>query len=191
MTCSTRGSWGIERDKTPLDIDLPLIKIPRNSGLSLIVKLPTGCAYLNQTGGHFCHQSWAEGLLVLLKTPCEFTMAGRLRGVFTGESKYGGYCGDGIDEEDAQEIDSLLRESIRGYSKSEPALSVDRERLADSWEAWVHVVIGKHPERPTKPQQWENPGWPYYWPYYGLPAELAILTWTNSSECEEDTSRGY
>jgi hypothetical protein len=108
MRCTTRGSWGAERDTALSDVDMPLIQIPSDGGLSLIVKWPAGCAYFNQTGGHSCQQSWAEGILVPIPAPTSATQD-RLYEMFGPESeKYGGNCYNRIDGEDADRIDALL-----------------------------------------------------------------------------------
>lgn len=185
MDRTTRGSWGSERDTALSDVDLPLIEIPSDVGLSLIVKWPVGCAYFNQTGGHTCQQSWAEGILVPIPAPSSST-EDHLYEMFGPASKYGGHCADGIDQEDADRIDALLATHHHAF-QGERIIWVDRERLGDSWEAWVHVRIGPHPRRPPRlpltlggPAPLGSNENAFFWPFFGLPSDEAILTWTNS-----------
>jgi hypothetical protein len=89
-----------------------------------------------------------------------------------GRTKYDGYCWNGIDADDADWIDFVLAELNPAFQRG-PVLTVDRSRLADSWEAWVHVRIGPHPERhPANSVD--------CMPFHGIPAQEAILTWENS-----------
>ena len=173
------------------DVGLPLIEIPTGLGLSLIVKSPVGCAYVNQTGGHACLQSWAEGLLVPLPfSPWRPSTAqdtqDALLEIFGPGSRHGGHCSDSIDDADAEQVDALLAMHHHAF-RGERVIRVDRARLGDSWEAWVHVIVGPHPTRPPKwplaPSAEAPVGSPenaFYWPFFGLPSDRAILTWTNS-----------
>ena len=84
----------------------------------------------------------------------------RLLSHFTGP-KWGGWCAEFIDAETADVIDSILTD-VPGRDQ----IRVDRTKLIDSREAWVHVKIEG--------------------PLLGLrehdePSE-AILTWPNSDE---------
>jgi hypothetical protein len=164
---------------------MPLIEIPSDIGLSLIVKWPVGCAYFNQTGGHSCQQSWAEGILVPIPAPNSSTDV-RLYEMFGPSSRYEGHCADGIDEDDADRIDVLLATHHHAF-RGERIICVDRERLSDSWEAWIHIRIGAHPRRPPKLPIAVGGAAPlgsdenaFFWPFFGLPSDHAILTWTNS-----------
>ena len=126
-------------------------------GLALVVPAPTGIVYRNQTGGHACLPSQMEGYLVPfageMRTACD-----RLVSHFTGP-KWGGWCSERIDAETADEIDSVLADSLRHEQ-----IIVDRTKLEMSWEAWVHVrIIGRLLALVE----------------HGEPRE-AILTWPNS-----------
>ena len=103
-------------------------------GLALIVPASTGIVYRNQTGGHACIPSQMEGYLVPfageMRKTCE-----ELLSHFIGP-KWGGWCSERIDAETADEIDSVLAETLRGDQ-----ITVDRTKLEISWEAWVHVKI--------------------------------------------------
>ena len=168
----TRGRWGLERDAEPSDVDLPLVEIPNDIGLSLIMKAPSGWAYANQTGGHACIQAWAEGILVPIGprgVPLDRVRSEeRLDEVLGSFSKYQGHCDSGIDESDANQIDAILSMHWENYFPD--LVRVDRSHLDDSWEAWVHVIIGSHPARDDRVK----------WPFYGLPVREAVLTWSNS-----------
>jgi hypothetical protein len=101
---------------------------------ALIVPASTNVVYRNQTGGHACVPSYQEGYLVPfageLRDACD-----RLQSLFTGP-KWGGWCYDRIDQETADEIDSVLAQVARHGE-----IVVDRAKLNESWEAWVHVKI--------------------------------------------------
>lgn len=183
MISTTRGSWGKDRDVSLSEIDMPLAIVP--SGVWLILKWPTHFAYSNQTGGHSCQQSWAEGLLVPLKDVAGKTIDS-LMALFAEHSKHQGWCANGLDDDDPEQIDAILAEHHHAF-KSTRVITVDRERLGDSWEAWVHVRIGEHPQRhPRLPLSLGGPA-PlgsaqnaFSWPFFGLPTTEAILTWDNS-----------
>lgn len=104
------------------------------NSLALIVPASTKVVYRNQTGGHASLQSEAEGYLVPFAgevgDKCE-----RLLSHFTGP-KWGGWCSERIDEETADEIDSVLAE-MPGRDQ----ITVDRTKLSQSCEAWVYVRI--------------------------------------------------
>lgn len=108
-----------------------------DQGLGVIVLAPSGSLYSNQCGGHACHHPTAEGIYVPLgDSPDEFEAH------FYGPgSKWSGRCFDGIDEETARFIDAHLRSRVFGGAG---CITVDRARLADSEEAWIHVVIAEN-----------------------------------------------
>ncbi len=115
-------------------MDTPIIQLWEFSGMGLIVAWPSGVRYSNQTGGYACLYPELEGVFAPLAAPVLDQQAW-LRKFFTGR-KWRGNCYKGIDEETANFIDSVLIESSRTE-----ILRVNRERLADSHEAWVHVLI--------------------------------------------------
>jgi len=104
------------------------------NSLALIVPASTKIVYRNQTGGHACLQSELEGYLVPFAGEVR-EKCGRLLSHFTGP-KWGGWCSERIDEETADEIDSVLAE-MPGRDQ----ITVDRTKLHQSCEAWVHVRI--------------------------------------------------
>lgn len=99
--------------------------------LGLIVKAPTGVIYSNQTGGFANLHPQVEGFFVPLRTYFGMRELRALQGVCPS----GLDADDGMDEETAARVDWILDhqglESIR----------VDRAKLAESWEAWIHVRL--------------------------------------------------
>jgi hypothetical protein len=127
------------------------------AGPALIVPSHTGVRYLNQTGGHSCHQMELEGYLVPI-AGARIELVEQLTAHFTGP-RWGGWCSRGIDDETADEIDRLLAEFAR-----RDEITVDRDKLGECCESWIHVRI----QGPLLSLV-ENPG-----------ATTAILTWPNS-----------
>ena len=123
------------------------------SQLALILLIPTGVKYHNQTGGHSCCQREAEGLLV-------FVDNGRLYDslVKYAEEDKGGWWTES-DLSDADYLDMLFENSGDSY------LKINRERIPESHEAWIYVNIDCNYEYPT---------------YGGFSSKHGILTWDNS-----------
>ncbi len=126
-------------------------------GLGLILAHPSGVFYSSQTGGYACHHPQLEGAFIPLDETKGFESV--LEDHFTGE-KWGGHCYKGIDEETADFIDNLLN---RSYIAK--LLKVDRDRLSDCEEAWIHVIVEREPAE----------SWPS-WSRGGR----GVLTWNNS-----------
>jgi len=126
--------------------------------LGVIVKAPTGVIYSNQAGGYACLHPEVEGFFVPLRTPFGMRELHALQGIFPS----GFDTDDGIDNETAEKLDWLLtRQGLR-------CIRVDRSKLTESWEAWVHVTITgeldyKMPLESTMPEKLE-----------------AVLIWPNS-----------
>ncbi len=139
----------------------PIINLWRIDGVGLIIAHPTGVLYSNQTGGKKCLFPEVEGAFVPLKDPLMNQQA-ELELHFTGY-KWKGNCNSKIDEETADFIDSVLACSY--LSKT---LKVNREKLADSFEAWIHVVILQD-DRDEYLQE-----------FCGFPSGFGVLTWDNS-----------
>lgn len=124
-------------------------------GLGLIVECPSGVIWSNQTGGAFNLHPEVEGLFVPLRTavrwpnwpqgssrpadaaePVLVGPAIELMEYFWGP-KYAGRGAEwGLDVEDADFIDAVLAKHSLGAF-----VTLDRERLKDSDEAWVHVTV--------------------------------------------------
>lgn len=128
----------------------------------LIILGKSGVIYHNQTGGNNCMQRCEEGYLVPLadcylveESPVETYQCPIERSL----RKMDWWPGRGIDEERASQIDDLLRSS--GYTKG---LSVDRQRMHESEEAWVYVNV-----QPAELAE-----------YSGFGSCKGVLVWMNS-----------
>jgi Family of unknown function (DUF6210) len=103
--------------------------------LALIVREESRVLYSNQAGGHYCLQPEAEGVLVVLSADYSLLerkaalLWERLSKVFGSASSY-------TTDEQAEAIDNLL--SFYVVTRD---MSVDRNHLKDSYEAWVYVNI--------------------------------------------------
>lgn len=95
--------------------------------LMLIIEHPSAAVYRNQIGGYACWQAELEGVLAPLEVLPETTL--RLQ-----QLEY--EPREGISTQRANAIDTLLASEATGRF-----VKVDRERLQNSWEAWVHVSI--------------------------------------------------
>jgi hypothetical protein len=139
-----------ERESGPLKVvlhDFP--------DLGLIVKAATNVIYTNQTGGFACWHPEVEGFLVPLRTHLGLRELDALRSL----------CGDrddGIDSETADQVESIL--ASLGFK----GIRVDKSKLAESWESWIHVILSGElghtvPLEGVRPERLE-----------------AVLTWPNS-----------
>ena len=134
-------------------------------GTSLILNHPTGIGYSNQAGGTSCLQPITEGVLVPFDNDYDsdhrfLSLELALDAHF--QSAWGGTgATSGLKESDADAIDDLLRtRTLINW------IMVDRERLNDSFEAWVHVVVlADHA---------------FYCHGFGPYPKHGILTWANS-----------
>jgi hypothetical protein len=139
----------------------PIINLWQLDGIGLIVSHPTGILYSNQTGGYACLSPQFEGAFVPLKDPL-VNQQEELERHFTG-SKWKGHCYNQIDDETADFIDTVLASSYLSNR-----LKVNREKLADSHEAWIHVVISPD-DRDGDLQE-----------FSGFTSSFGVLTWENS-----------
>jgi Family of unknown function (DUF6210) len=132
--------------------------------LVLIVEHPSGVRYSNQVGGFTCDRPELEGVLAPVEVSEE--VKERIQGL-----PYPGTLG--ITSEIADAIDALLAAPCSYH------LRVDRERLGESQEAWVFVIIAST-ERCTR--EWPPPETdPTTGHLYGFgPAARGVLTWINS-----------
>lgn len=146
---------------------LPSIRLDNIRGIGVILDYPSGVAYENQVGGYACDQQKREGLFVpigsdLKRGNDDHWQFQKLWNFFIGpESKYGGHCYSGIDNEDADFIDEVLHQKP-GDSNY---FSVDREKLHMCMEAWIYVTVNL-PERQFL--------------FEGIEAKSGVLTWLNS-----------
>lgn len=130
-------------------------------GMMLIIEHPSGVRYLNQVGGVVNAQEEMEGVLAPLDISEE--AASRIEAYPYPQGRQG--LSSGI----ATMIDDVLA--------SEPGtrfLRVDRTRLDESWEAWVHVRFHS-PD--TDDRSLVDP---YFGEAYGFGAARGVLTWCNS-----------
>lgn len=139
-------------------------------GAALIFKGPTGIRYENQVGGTGCLVRGTEGSLVPFAnvvTDPDGRVVGpsdALESYFLNGPHGGTGATLGLNEPDACEVEMVFAQWVNGPG----AIRVDRDRLAQSCEAWVHVVVdvgatglvARDPEGPT--------------------SRDAVLTWMNS-----------
>ena len=167
----------------------PLIKLYDSNGIGVIIKYPSGVLYSNQVGGTACLQPTVEGVFVPFYSEV-IAQEQMLIDYFIGP-KWGGACMNGIDDDDADKIDEILQANIVTRF-----IHVDRTRLSESVEAWIHVVMGTTPhKRPESyngatgmgitsdgdyifDKDFEQPV-PFY-SIYGFGKCQGILTWCNS-----------
>ena len=140
-------------------MDKPRLELLEYSGIGLIIEYSSGVWYTNQTGGYACLHSEVEGVFVPL-TREQFSQQEELENYFTG-LKWGGHCYESIDEETADFLDSVFAGNFRTQ-----ALKVDRAKLAESHEAWIHVIVS--PDGQLS-EMWSG--------FHNAPG---IVTWENS-----------
>lgn len=107
---------------------------------ALILPLPTGVSYTQQTGGLYCGQRQTVG--ALLPVPEIFLTAALMTAASDDNL---------ITHQDANEIDKAWAE-IGGDIN----MLIDRTRLEDSEEAWVYVTISMEQYAGTAILTWEN-----------------------------------
>lgn len=121
---------------------LPVVRLDWCVGTALIISHPTGVFYVNQAGGTACMQPGMEGALVpfgndvALERNVLMGAQEALEAYFTGPKHAGSGATSGLDEEDADAIDAIFAKTMFRSS-----FKVDRNRLNDSMEAWVHVIV--------------------------------------------------
>ena len=142
-----------------------IVELSTTIGTSLILNYPTGIGYTNQAGGTACLQPTAEGVLVPFDNDCDVER--RFMSLELDLDQYfqtaweGTNATLGIKDSDANAIDALLQSR-----KLTDWIRVDRERLRESFEAWIHVtVLADHP---------------FYCHGFGPYPRHGILTWANS-----------
>ena len=142
-----------------------IVRLYEHSGTALVIPHSTGIIYANQAGGHACLQPQAEGFLVPIANDVglapEHEFSGPENELYHYFEKLNS-CGASLTEDDATKIEAIMQQLPRWRG-----LSVDRGRMNESYEAWVHVSIAATEEKPV--------------PVDGLSYPLdAILTWTNT-----------
>lgn len=150
----------------------PTIRLYDTVGTGVILQFPSGVMVSNQTGGTYCLQPEVEGVYVPLRN--DYLLEGlrfespelELTKYFCGPKHGGAGAIGGLDSEDADFIDEILRRHNLAV-----AISVDRKRLDQSHEAWVHVVIKASESDDEDLAQFAS-----FDPY----PRRGILTWANS-----------
>lgn len=122
----------------------------------LLIADADGAAYFNQVGGTSCSQEELQGFLC----PLDLDEAGyeRLEKICSPPSLIDTAS---ISNEVADAIDELL-----ASKPSTAFVRVDRDRLADSCEAWIHVIMESGMNAPV--------------PMHGFGAARGVLTWPSS-----------
>lgn len=137
--------------------------------MALLIEYPSGVRYSNQVGGHSTNHPFIEGFIVPLSTGGSAQnienlcpLAVELFEYFFRGPKWKGNCYLGrMDEETADALDTLFKK----YKPTQHIL-VNRNRLYDSCESWVHVTLHYPDEK--------------YSLFKDLPFKRGILTWPNS-----------
>ncbi|MEK7951936.1 DUF6210 family protein [Luteolibacter soli] len=139
-------------------------------GLGLILEWPSGIAITNQTGGTSCLSPEIEGVLIPLRNDVTvpervlISPENELYDYFTGPKWRGTGATNGIDSNDADFIESVISKA-----RLFPTIRVDRDRLKESHEAWIHVIVSG--DEPCDPPLFTGFG-----PY----PRKGVLTWQNS-----------
>jgi hypothetical protein len=104
-----------------------------DAGLGVIIECPNGVIFSNQTMGNSCWQAEMEGVFVPFDAEESWL---RLNSYFEGPKYSGNGAMHGLDDQDADLIDAVVLDArIQG------PVVVDRTRLKESHEAWVHVLL--------------------------------------------------
>ena len=150
----------------------PVIKLYDSVGTGLIINYKSGIIFSNQTGGSTCNHPRTEGVFIPLRNDYEeptkifISPELELTKYFEGAKHGGSGATLGIDEEDANFIESVLK--TVGLSS---IICVNRAQLKDSHEAWIHVLISGDESNHTELSAFSN-----FHPY----PRTGVLTWSNS-----------
>lgn len=119
----------------------PKIEIWDSVGLGIIIEYPTGVLISNQTGGIACLRPSIEGVFLPLLNEYEadsekfISPEMDLSGYFI-EARSRGRTELGLDSEDVNRLNSILRKyDLDAFIK------IDLNKLIDSHEAWIHILI--------------------------------------------------
>jgi len=105
-----------------------VIDLSGYDNLGIILKVQSGVFYTSQVAGYACQHPEIEGAFYPLAVKPGKAEVFSLRQRFKGPWNH-------IDEADAEFIDGVLHKD--GHKN----LSVDRTKLDDSYEAWVHLAV--------------------------------------------------
>lgn len=153
-----------------LTVPAQRIELWEHVGLGLILEWPTGVVIANQTGGTSCLAPEFEGVFVPLRNDCTvkerilISPENELHDYFTGPRWRGTGATNGLDSDHADFIDSTLSKASLF-----PAIRVNRDKLHESHEAWIHVVVNG--DEPCDPPLFSG-----FAPY----PRPGVLTWQNS-----------
>jgi hypothetical protein len=140
-----------------------MVDLMGHAGTGLILEHPTGITYVTQAGGTYCLHPSCEGIFVSWFNDVELES----NKLFSPQDALFGLsweiCSSAMSAAQANEVDAVLR-----ATPSFQGIRVDRARLADSYEAWVHVLI-------EPPHQLGD----IVWGVDPFP-RTGVLTWTNS-----------
>jgi hypothetical protein len=123
-------------------------------GVGLLFKCSTGVRFTSQVGGLGCLHPVDEGVFCPLPVDRNDELTQKLRRVFGGSWHP-------ATESQANQLDQILADA------HVTEVRVDRTRMSDSFEAWVHVVMG--PPAARLVEVVPHP-----------PSTTAILVWANS-----------
>lgn len=156
------GEFNLDK-KLPEKGIKPRVRLWHSGGIGLIIPDRTGVIYTNQTGGRGCSHPEMEGFYVPI-VDTQVNLQQVLFNYFSGP-KWNRWCtsSEGIDKETADYIDTVLKKSPLTQ-----ALQVDRNKLKESHEAWIRVILDKKKLGSNLPIV-EN-----------LKKSWGILTWENS-----------
>ncbi len=131
--------------------------------VAVVVAWPSGIVYSNQANGVACDHFSQEGILI--PAALYFAADGtRYDRDLTAHFQKRAFNRGALEVEDADALDTILASADTLF-----AVCVDRSKLGESFEAWVHVIIDRRADpRPYDPP----PSLPY--PCTG------VLVWENS-----------
>lgn len=125
-------------------------------GVAVIIKIPTGVIYTNQTCGTACLHPKIEGALLPVNN--DFDLKDYEDSLEIKLSTLLKDC-NRLSLIQADEVDDLLS----GYPQTE-GIKIDRKQISESHESWLHVIL-----KPTK-----------YAGFTGSKERKGVLTWPNS-----------
>jgi hypothetical protein len=129
--------------------------------LGLILLEPSGVFYYNQVCGHSCLQKFEEGFFSYIRDDGHE--------LYKAVSEYLLYKSP-LTPEDADFLDSQFMQSFDAKY-----LKVDRDRLNESMEAWVYVIIDQ-----SLNNNLESESAYYNTAFKNFTSTGAVLTWDNS-----------
>ena len=134
-----------------------MIDISQYGGIGLILLAQTGVFYTTQAEGMACSHPKAEGVFVPIPVKPGAQEIWVLQQCFRGEL-------GPISKDSAEIVDRTFKRNGHVY------LKVNRARLNESYEAWIHVLVDDS----------QKPELPLTLPISGFGKCEGILTWPNS-----------